>query len=390
VRTILRLSREDARRGLVAYHFRQTDVLGAFERLRSIQFDPIAPVGCNHDLVLQSRVPGYKIGDWQKAAYEQRRVYDGWDKQASLVLVEGWNLRRAFHDWHRPHFRRIFDDHSHAVEAVLSELRARGPLLPKEFEFQERKVEWKGSWFGPNVTKQALRALWHTGQVMTAGRRGQHHVYDLTERILPPEIVSQPRHGFEEAVKGLVLERHKAVGLLRPTAPQEVWSFNKVGPIKKAAYEEFAASGDLTQVDVEGVTFFASKAFIESLGDDPGSAVRFLAPLDQFMWDRKAIAHLFGFDYLWEIYVPEPKRRWGYYVLPVLYRDRLVARIELWARKGVLEVKRWHWEDDRPDLAFWTAFESAVRRIMDYASAVEVKADPSIDATVRRALEQVR
>ncbi|MBS1715724.1 MAG: YcaQ family DNA glycosylase [Armatimonadetes bacterium] len=388
--TTLKLSKADAARGMVAFHFRQTDVPGAFERLRSVQFDPIAPVGCNHDLVLQSRVADYRIGDWQKVAYQERLVYDGWDKQASLVPMQGWPLRRAFHDWHRPNFGRIFREHAHAIEAVLAELEERGPLLPKEFEFQERKDEWAGSWFGPNVTKQTLRALWHSGLVMTAGRKGQHHVYDLTERIVPPDVFRTPKAPIDESVHGLVLERHKAVGLLRPTAPQEVWSFNKVSPVKKAAYERFASSGDLVPVDVEGMAFFASPEFVSCLDGPVENAVRFIAPLDQFMWDRKAVAHIFGFDYVWEIYVPEPKRKWGYYVLPVLHGDRLAGRVEFWCRNGLLEIKGWHWQDGHPTADFWPAFEAALTRFMSYSSATSISVDKSTDPSVRDAVTRLR
>lgn len=376
---------------MVSWHFRQTDLRGAFERLRSVQFDPIAPVGCNHDLVLQSRVPGYKIGDWQELAYAERFVYDGWDKQACLVPMEGWPLRRVFHDLHRPSFRRIFDDHASAVDAVLAELRDRGPLVPKEFEFQERRDDWTGSWFGPNLTKQALRALWHTGEVMTTQRRGGQHVYDLTERVLPPELHASPKISFEESVKGLVLERHRAVGLLRPTASYEVWSFNKVGHIKKAAYDDACAAGTLVPVDVEGTLFYATPAFLNGVGQEPPREVRFIAPLDQFMWDRKAISHLFGFEYIWEIYVPEPKRRWGYYVLPVLFGDSLVARVEFWCRNGMLEVRCWHWEAGVEPKEVVDGLTVAAERFFHFASVRDVTfarpVDPVVKGAFRAALK---
>ena len=189
-----------------------------FERLRSIQFDPIAPVGCNHDLVLQARFDGYRIVDWNKTAYEDRHVYDGWDKQASLVPFSGWPVRRLFHKLHRHYFEeKIFQDHAHAVEAILKQLSESGPLLPKEFEFQQRREEWKGAWHGPSVTKQTLRALWHSGLIMTSGRKSGQHQYDLTERVVPPEILRQPAFNEEDAVRELVLERHRAVGVLRPS-----------------------------------------------------------------------------------------------------------------------------------------------------------------------------
>jgi uncharacterized protein len=217
----IKLSKSDTRRAFVRHHFSScASQQDAFERLRSIQFDPIAPVGCNHDLVLQARVPGYKVGDWQKLAYEDRHIYDGWDKMASLVPFEGWPLRRIFYKLHRRGFEeKIFRDHKDAVDAVLKEITERGPLLPKHFEFQARKEEWKGSWFGPSVTKQTLRALWHSGMVMTAGRKNGQHLYDLTDRVVPDHVRNQPIVEDVDAQRELVLERHVAMGIVRPTAP---------------------------------------------------------------------------------------------------------------------------------------------------------------------------
>ncbi|HSI73946.1 MAG TPA: crosslink repair DNA glycosylase YcaQ family protein, partial [Fimbriimonas sp.] len=169
----LKLSKADARRVLVRDQFEPCATAEeAFRKLRSIQFDPIAPVGCNHDLVLQARVPGYKIGDWEKLAYKDRFIYDGWDKQASLVPYEGWPVRRFFHALQRRNFdERVFSTQQDAVAAVLGEIRERGAMQPKDFEFQAHREEWKGTWYGPSVTKQVLRALWHTGEIMTTDRR---------------------------------------------------------------------------------------------------------------------------------------------------------------------------------------------------------------------------
>src|SRR5437762_6367173 len=109
---------------MVRHHFVPcASHMQAFNRLRSVQFDPIAPVGCNHDLVLQARVAGYKIGDWQKLAYEDRLIYDGWDKQASLVPFEGWPLRRLIYKIHLRWFeKKIFEEHKEAVDLVLKEI----------------------------------------------------------------------------------------------------------------------------------------------------------------------------------------------------------------------------------------------------------------------------
>ncbi|AIE87334.1 Putative cytoplasmic protein [Fimbriimonas ginsengisoli Gsoil 348] len=356
----------------------------AFERLRSIQFDPIAPIGCNHDLVLQARVPGYRIGDWEKTAYEDRQIYDGWDKQASLVPFEGWPWRRIFHKWHRGHFQKIFEEFPEAVTAILKDLEERGPLMPKECGFQEKKAEWKSHWSSPNVTKRVLRALWHTGQVMTAGRRKGQHLYDLAERLVPAHLYRLPMMEDEDAVRELVAERHRAVGLLRFSAPMELWSYKVYAGPRAAAIERLIEMGELVPVDVEGIKAHATPQLLSNLDSpSPAPRVTFVAPLDQLLWDRKMVAHLFDFDYAWEIYIPEAKRRWGYYVLPVLFGDAMVARAEFWCRDGVLEVRSWHFEPGDPGPSFLIELERALQDLMAYCSAVKIVTGPGVDPIIR-------
>ena len=390
----IKLSKSDLRRALVRHHFAPClSQEEAFHRLRSVQFDPIAPVGCNHDLVLQSRVSGYKVGDWQKLAYEDRHIYDGWDKMASLVPFEGWAVRRYIYEVHRRWWeKKIFEDHKVAVDCILKEIAERGPLMPKECEFQLKNNEWKDSWFGPSVTKQTLRALWHSGIIMTSGRKNGQHIYDLTERVVPSNLYNQPLLPAKDAVRELVLERHKAMGILRPAASPEIWSNQVLAYEKKEAIAALTQRGEVIPVDAEGVQAHATPEFL-SLFDEPPleSRVKFVAPLDQFMWDRKMIAHLFGFEYVWEIYVPESKRRWGYYVLPVLFGDALVARAEFYCRDGVLGLRRWLFEPGEPGAKFFTELERALYEFMNYCSATQiVSAAGEIDERVREISEAVK
>ena len=371
---------------MVRHHFAPCDTQEeAFDRLRSVQFDPIAPVGCNHDLVLQARVTGYRAGDWQKHAYVDRRVYDGWDKMASLVPFEGWPLRRVIYDVHRREFEeKIFVDHKEAVDCILKEIAERGPLMPKEFEFQLRKEEWKGSWFGASVTKQTLRALWHSGMIMTSGRNSGQHVYDLTERVVPNRLYNQPLLEAKDAVRELVLERHRAMGILRPAASAEIWSNQVLSYGKREAMAELVRRGEIVPADAEGVQSHVTPHFLSLLDQPPLEArVKFIAPLDQFMWDRKMIAHLFGFEYVWEIYVPKPKRRWGYYVLPVLFGNALVARAEFFCRNGVLELRRWLFEPGDADAKFFNELERSLAEFMKYCSSTRIVVAGDIDPRVR-------
>ena len=298
---------------MVRHHFAPCPTqVDAFSRLRSIQFDPIAPVGCNHDLVLQSRVPEYQIGDWEKTAYQDRHVYDGWDKQACLIPFEGWPVRRIFWQWSE-RSKRMLAEHPEATQSILKDLAERGPLQPKDFDFQQRREDLVGTWYGPSVTKNVLRALWNTGQVMTSGRRKGQHQYDLTERVAPADLLGLPMHSEEDAIREIVLERHRAMGVLRLSPPPEVWASNiYYAHVRGAAIMALVERGEVVPVEVEGMKGHATPAFL-SLLDQPSlpPRVAFVAPLDQFLWDRKMTAHGFGLDKVWEIYVREAKRRGG-------------------------------------------------------------------------------
>jgi uncharacterized protein YcaQ len=385
------LSKADARRLLTHHHFAPTDVAGVFERLGSVQYDPLKPVGCNHDLVLQARVPGYRVGDWERVTYRDRLVYDAWDKQACLVRMRDWPKRRIYHRWHERWWReRILDNHADAVGIVLDELRERGPLSSSQFEHQVHKPEWKGSWYGPKLTKHVLRALWHTGRVVTHHRRNGHHVYELSERIIPPELYHAEPPSERESVKWLILLRHQAVGLLRPAGnAYEVWSMEVKGPERKALIGELVHEGKLVPVEVDGRRYHAVPEVLARLDEPPLTPqMRFLAPLDQLMWDRKAVRELFDFDYVWEVYKPEKARKWGYYVLPVMHGERFVGRIDSKLEQGAWHVKGWWWEEDvAVDAELLEGLEQAASDFMCYLAAARLEVARGVDRQVRDALK---
>ena len=387
---MIKLGQADARRFLMRHHFADTTVEGVFDRLGSVQFDPLKPLGCNHDLVLQARVPGYRVDDWRHSAYQQRIVYDGWDKQASLVRITDWPVRRIFHKWHQPYWKdRVLDAYPDAVEAVLCELHSRGPLSGAEFNHQVHKEEWQGSWYGPRLTQNVLRALWHTGRIVTHDRKMGRHVYDLAERVVPRELYTAPPVGERESVRWLITLRHQAVGLLRPAGnPYEVWSLPLKATERKNVIAELVAEGLLVPVEVEGKLFHATAANLAKLDEAPPTQkLRFLGPLDQLLWDRQAVRHLFEFDYAWEVYKPAKSRRWGYYVLPVLWRDRFVARFDARVTGTTWHLQRWWWERDvKPDAELLAALAPATRAFRHYLRVDDVRVAPGVDAKVREAV----
>ncbi|GEK46919.1 hypothetical protein HPA02_12020 [Bisbaumannia pacifica] len=389
----LTLTRADARRLLVRYHVPPAPLATIVRRLGTIQFDPLAPVGTNPDLVLQARVPGYRRGDWLRAAYEQRLLVDGWDKQASLIQPGEWWAQAPFHRWFARRWRKHgVDVDAPEARALVEQVARHGPATSLELGDQRSDPALRGSWYGPKRSRHLLKALWDTGHLMTHHRVGGRHAYDLPERVLPREareVDATP----DEALQRLVVRRVQAAGLLRPSADAAVWML----PCPRAERDRRAARamahGELIELDVEGTRYWATPAALSALDAAPvpagGGAVRFLAPLDPLMWDRGGVARLFGFDYVWEVYKPQAQRRWGYYVLPVLWGERFVARFDARCQQGVLTLLAWHWEAEihpaRLPEGLAEALQRAAGEFLDYLGAARVVLPRGLGREARRA-----
>lgn len=390
----LTLSRAEARRFLARYHFTPTDVPGVFARLGTVQYDPLNPVGRNPDLVLQARVPGYQVDDWQKAAYTDRLVYDAWDKMACLVPVSDWpkraRIRARWNSWST----LVIDDEAEAVEAALKELDVRGPLSSLEFEDQSHFTD-RTAWYGPKRIKHILRALWDRGVIVTHHRQGGRHYYDRAERVIPAEHFNAPPLEDEaEYTRWIMARRCQAMGLMQPGGDASIWSGCGSAPVRTQALKTLVEDGTITPVEIsangkKGWTAYAFSSALPLLEQPlPAPHVIFLAPLDSLLWNRKMVMQLFDFSYKWEVYVPEPQRRWGYYVLPVFYGDRFVARLDSRLERGVWTISRWWWEPDvtpTPDLL--DALRQAAQDFLSYLHASGVSLAPGIDPAVQQALQ---
>ena len=385
----LEWSRAQARRFLATYHLTPGELPAVLGRLGSVQFDPLKPLGCNHDLVLQARVPGYRVDDWQQAAYEGRLLYDAWDKQACLVPPSDWPYRTIYRDYFQKAWeKRILGPYAREVSRTLEELEQRGPLSSLDFEDQTRVDEWAGSWYGPKLVKQILRALWDSGQVVTHHRVNGRHVYSLPEEVIPREHLCAEPADRRESIRFVIMRRHQTAGLLRDVADQALWGAQVLTPDRKQTTAELVAEGQLTPVDVEGDRYHLRTEDLRWLDEaPPAPRMVFLAPLDSLMWDRKGVARIFGFDYVWEVYKPESERRWGYYVLPVMYGDTFVARMEAKVQDGALHFTSWWWEDEahlRGEVL--DAFAVAAVRFARYLGANEVKVGRKMRTATRQAL----
>jgi uncharacterized protein YcaQ len=359
-------------------------VLRVVDRLGSLQFDPLEVAGRNHDLVLLARISGYRR-DWAEHwLYEDRRLYETYNKSLSIVPVAELPLYRYVWDRARTrHDATAFDDHAPLVEELLGRIREQGTLLSRDVGPREA-IDWY--WRPTNQVRAILEALAEVGTIGIARREGNLRVYDLAERLFSAEVLAERRPTHEQQAHRL-LSRYRGNGLLGSSGNQELWVGGTGYAADRAAVRaELLDAGRLVPVQVEGLRgqrFVVSEDLANLDGAErevhdgapPGGAdpgVAFLAPLDPLCWDRDLLRRLFDFDYIWEVYVPEPKRRWGYYVLPILYGDRLVGRIEprIDRAAGTLRILGLWWEpgfDPIAEPAFPAALAEALAAHRDFA-----------------------
>lgn len=358
----IKLDLTDARRFLLAHQHLWpprylTGKEGVFEYIRhvnTIQYDPINQVGRNPDLVLQSRVKDYTPDLIEELLYSDRRLVDGWDKVASIFPVEDWPYFSRQREDHRKQHRGK-DDLEETKLAVLDSIRSNGPHSSIDLKGQER-IEWY--WGSPTtMAKAALDTLFYTGDLVIHHRIGTRRFFDLPERCLPGGVPTSPdpNKTTKEYRDWHVLRRVGGLGLAESRA-SEYWLgiHNVKSPERNESLARLVEAEKLAPVEVDGLpgrTFFLRTAdlpVLESIrsGQEMQPRAAIIGALDNLMWDRELVKRLFDFEYVWEVYKPKIQRKFGYYVLPVLYGDRFIARFDpSFDRKtGQLNILNWWWE----------------------------------------------
>jgi uncharacterized protein YcaQ len=322
-----------------------------FDRVGLVQIDSVNVLSRAHYLPLFSRVGPYDRALMDRGAhYAPRRLFEYWGHEASLIPVAlqpllRWRMERAHEDaWGG--MRRIQRERPELVADVLAEVRERGPVAASELAVEE-KPKRTGPWWDWSDVKRAIEFLFWSGQVTSARRRGFERLYDVPERVLPAEVIETPTPSVQEAQRGLLKVAARSMGVASERDLRDY--FRLPAAEAKERIAELVEAGDLLPVTVDG---WRNHAYL-----DPGArfprrvdACAVLGPFDSLIWERDRVERLFGFRYRIEIYVPAEKRVHGYYVLPFLLGERLVARVDLKADRqaGVLRVQAAHAEEDAP------------------------------------------
>jgi uncharacterized protein YcaQ len=368
-------------------------VLDYIRHVNCIQYDPINVVGQNPQLVLQSRVRNYKPAMLNALLYEDRKLVDGFDKQLSIYPVADW----PFFAYYRERMLQRYMESEHTtaaaklVESVRNQIEARGPLSSLELE-EDTRMDW---WLAGSVraVRIALDILLYGGETIVHHRVGTRRYFELTKRVLPSELmkVCPPHASQDDYLEWHVFRRAGGLGLvdMRVTAKFGGLIGWRGGQIR-AAVLRLAEKGRLVPVTIEELPrqrFYIRRDNMPALEaaakSYPGrQRAAFIAPLDNLMWDLKLIEMLFNFRYTWEVYKPAEKRDYGYYVLPVLYGDRFIARIDLDFDRAsrVLILKNWWWEREvnHNDENVLAALRDCLTDFATYLDARDIRLGPKV------------
>jgi uncharacterized protein YcaQ len=381
---------------------RKEDVLTAIRRMHVLQIDTIHVVARSPYLVLYSRLGAYQR-EWLEQWLADGAIFECWAHEACFAPIEDYSLHRV-HVLGRTHWsmriaRHVHRYHGKKVQTLLDRIREHGPVKASDFE---RTKGSGGGWWGWKTEKRSLEALFAVGDLMITRRENFHRVYDVRERVLAkpaaravvPDPDALPTDA--EARRRFTLEATRALGI---TQARWITDYFRSGRrLKDADLEPFVASGEMTRVEVDGWTApgyvhrdHVGLAEQASKGRLRASLTTVLSPFDPVVWDRERVATMFGFDYRIECYVPEPKRQYGYYVLPILHGGRLVGRLDAKAHRvdRVFEVKSLYLEaDTKQDEALASALATALRACAEWHGTPTVtiaRSDPRGFARVLRA-----
>lgn len=377
----------------------------AMREIEYLQLDPLQVVARSHDIVLHSRVLDYTPGLWETVTYGERKFFDwgGWLAARPMDELPHWRVVMRRERDHAGRIREMGQEHAEAIAEMREILRERETVSNRDFEMAKRtRTE---SYRGRKDSSLALYYLWRTGEVMTHHRERFERVYALTERVAPEHLIYESSE--EDADRFLIRKEVSLGGITRVARSAESYQRGKPDRAAKTLLERMLEDGELVEVKVEGW-----KQIHYALGSDAElirevSAGRvpqawtpletstteeavFLAPLDQVSARGRAKV-LFGFEYIWEVYKPLEKRKYGYYVLPILWGDRLVGRFDskldrttntfvilgLWLEDAALGVNE----------AFAEALARGFARFVRFLGADRVDATAVGEALLRKRIE---
>ena len=347
-------------------HFRKV-----LDHVGLIQLDSVNVFSRAHYMPFFSRLGPYERESLDSWAWQSRELFEYWGHEASLLPAERhrllrWRMARPL-NWRA--MKKLEERNPDYIEGVLQQVAENGPLQTKQLEDPGARLNQ--SMWNWSVGKLALEVLFLKGLVTTADRVNFTRLYDITERVIPQEHLDAPDPGHDEALAELLMLSAEALGV--GTAEDLADYYRIRMPAARPVLRRLVEAGELTEVEVAG---WDKPAFLHPEAKLPRSArgTTLLSPFDSLIWFRPRVERLWDFHYRIEIYVPEPKRVYGYYVLPFLMNGDLVARVDLKTdrRDNLLEVRGSFAEPDADKKAVGKALRKELGLVAEWLGLDDV------------------
>ncbi len=381
-----------SKQGLLGKH-RFVGKDGAYQFVRQagcIQYDPVDVCGKNAELTLQSRVKGFNKRMLAELLYKDRLLVDYCDKELSIWPAEDWPYFSGYRQRSIAHGQR-FPGIPELEKQAVSYIRENGPVssdtLPIEGTvYWHSSMHWSGNWHKESqAARSVLEQLYTDGVLLIHHKSGSRKYYDLAEKHLDRSLLEAENPCADEAsfIRWRILRRIGAVGLLWNRVSYAWLGIEMTTQQLNEAFAALEAAGEIEAVRVEGLSqplfmLTGDRSLMEAVLEqavDVKARLEFLAPLDPMLWDRKLIEALWSYHYSWEIYTPAAKRKYGYYVLPMLYGQNLIGRIEAAAdrKTRVLTVKNiWYEPGIKVTKGLQKAIDSAIQRLARFNDCKKV------------------
>ncbi|MBS0569714.1 MAG: YcaQ family DNA glycosylase [Proteobacteria bacterium] len=372
-------------------------VLAAVERMRLLQIDTIHVVARSPYLALFSRLGAYEPR-WLDELLARGKVFECWAHEACFAPMADFALHRhpspiRSGHWAHKHAATARREHRHEIEELIAHIRVNGAAKSADFE----RAGKGGGWWNRSPEKRWLETAFAQGDLMIARRENFQRVYDLAERVLENAAVAiaAPRLPEADIRREFVLGAVRALGIAQA---RWIADYFRVKACKDADLQPHVDSGELIRIEVRG---WKHPAYVQR--DNAALLARarrsallathttLLSPFDPVVWDRERASTMFGFDYRIECYTPAPRRRYGYFVLPILHRGRLIGRLDAKAHRadGMFEVKSLHLEAGiTPDAALTADVAQAVGDCAAWHGTPRVNVRQSDPAAFAKALRK--
>ena len=350
------------------------------DHLGYLQIDTISVVARTHEHTMWTRLQDFTPSNLYAAQRDDRSIFEYWGHAMSYLPIRDFRYylptMKAFHNHDKGWAKDRYERCGQLIEPVMDRIKAEGPIRSRDFE--QKKSKEQRTWWNWHPEKMVLELLLWRGDLMVTERQGFQKVYDLTERVLPDWV--DTRYPTDEEIGRFIVERTlQAYGLASEKDMRGfMHEFNN--DVVRLGLSSLMDEKRLREVSVEGLPgpYYLINDASAFLPDKGSKTVRILSPFDNFIIQRERIAQLFNFQYTLECYLPAAKRKYGYYVMPILYRDKLVARMDPKAdrKANVFLVRNLFLEDEfQPDDTFFSLFAEQLRGMMQFNGCKQIRVE---------------